>query len=320
MRFAEVRDWDDLEKIWRHVYRELDVMAPEDHAVLAVEGGFQEDRQCQLGDKFAEMMFERFGVPALAKAHSAPLSLYATGRTTGVLVDSGNFTTHVTTFYDGKRCASVPHGAMGGADSTEHLARSLRDRDCGYEACTLADYEVVRDIKEKLCFVGAGFDAYLAACEKAGDVSGDWPLEQEYELPDGQLLSLRTEERIRSPEMMFSPWQMGADGRGLHRAIYRSILQCESSMRPGLFHNIVLVGGNTKFSGFADRLTKELEKCLEWPESITVVAQPDRQFAAWIGGSLVAKLSTFRERCITKAEYEEFGARILRRNNEGWWW
>ena len=57
----------------------------------------------------AEVFFETFNVPALFISMQAVLSLYATGRTTGVVLDAGDGVTHAVPIYEG---FAMPHSIM----------------------------------------------------------------------------------------------------------------------------------------------------------------------------------------------------------------
>lgn len=260
--YGDVRDWDALEKILQHSYRELEVQ-PEDQPVFYVENSHRKygalprltlpgllrtmDRltvDSSANSRFAEIMFEQFRVPALAMEKSAPLSLYSTGRTTGIVVESGDFTTNVMAYFDGQCVAQKNYAALGGKDMTNLLARQLCDR--GYELRTATEMEAVRDMKERLCYVSTDFEADCAMNQEAGgrlfEAGGgdglvkETSLDRTYRLPDGQDITVGM-ERIRVPESLFSQVYTN----GLHRAIYSTILDCDSSMRPEFFHNIVLV-------------------------------------------------------------------------------
>ena len=93
-----VTDWDDMEKIWHHTfYNELRV-APEEHPVILTESPLEPKAS---HERVTQIMFETFDVPALYIAASNVLALYASGRTTGVVLDSGHDSTYVVPIYEG---------------------------------------------------------------------------------------------------------------------------------------------------------------------------------------------------------------------------
>lgn len=144
-----VTDWDDMEKIWHHVYESELKILPEDHPVLLTEPPLNPRKNRDIA---AQIMFETFNIPALYMSIQAVLSLYASGRTTGVVLDSGDGVSHAVPVYEG---FAVPNSIrridVAGRDVTEQLQLLLRKN--GYVLHTSAEKEVVRMIKEKACYV-----------------------------------------------------------------------------------------------------------------------------------------------------------------------
>ena len=111
-------------------------------------------------------------------------------------------------------------------------------------------------------------------------------------------------QMFRCPEALFKPHMIGKEAPGIHELIHECIQKCDIDIRRSLYDNIVLSGGTTLFPNIQERITKEL--CVK--SSVAkprVVAMPERRFLVWIGGSILAELSTFQSQWITKAEYEE---------------
>ena len=90
-------------------------------------------------------------------------------------------------------------------------------------------------------------------------------------------------------------------------------MKCDVDIRKDLYANTVLSGGTTMFPGIVDRMRKELTTLAPDTMPIEIIAPPERQNFSWIGGSIVASLSTFQQMLISKKEYFEFGSSIVHR-------
>ena len=177
----------------------------------------------------------------------------------------------------------------------------------GYKFTSSAELEIVRDIKEKLCFVALD---YASALKESYNSS---TYEKNYEMPDGKVITIGN-ERFRCPEYLFKPLEMnGKELPSIQELTYNSIQECDVDLRRDLYQNIILSGGTTLYEGIGERLLQEIEN--RAPKSITVkvIASPDRRFAVWRGGSTLTSLSTFASMWITKEDYDEHGATIVHR-------
>ena len=296
-----IKNWNDMEKIWNNTFVNEFRVDPSNHPVLISEAPLNQkmDRE-----KIMTIMFETFNVPQSYISIQAVLALYATGRTTGIILDSGDGVTHTVPVYEGY---SIPHAIdkilLAGRDLTKYLLKILGER--GYYFTSSAEEEIIRDIKEKLGFVAFDFKESL-------DKSSSSSFEKQYILPDGNKVTLGN-ERFRCAELLFQPDLQGHEYKGIHKISFESIQKCDIDVRKDLYSNIILSGGSTMFEGLGRRIEKEIKLLAPPSCKIQVLESPERKYLVWIGGSTITSLTTFSSMWITKSEYLEHGAQIVHR-------
>jgi actin-related protein len=281
---GEIIDNKDMEKIWEEFFGET--RDEEDNfRVLFAESPSNSEYNRR---KLIEVMFEKFGISALYFQNKAVLSLLASGRTTGVVLQSGDDTTYAVPIVDGN---VLPHATehlnIGGRDVEESLLKTLTEED--YRNSKYVDD--VKYIKENYCYVANNLN-----------------------FKDPTYITLWNGDSIRIESGLFTAPETLFESRyySIQEIILRSIRNCDISIRKEMYENIVLSGGNTMLKGFEERLHKELVKEAPQNTSLNIVAPGNRNYLAWKGGALLANMSTFEKMWVSKKEYDEHGENAIK--------
>ncbi|KAJ3257161.1 Arp2/3 complex subunit, actin nucleation center [Boothiomyces macroporosus] len=308
-----VRNWADMYHLWDYTFKEkLGLQNYADHKILLTEPAMNPKKN---REKMLEVMFEHYGFSGAFISIQAVLTLYAQGLQTGVVVDSGDGVTHIVPVYDGY---ALPHLVrrldVAGRDITKYLIKLLLLR--GYAFNRTADFETVRQLKEKLCYVG--YDLQLEH-KLATETT---VLMEQYTLPDGRVIKIGS-ERFEAPEALFQPHLVDIESPGVGELLFNTINSAEIDIRSELYKHIVLSGGTSMYPGLPSRLEKEvrqlyLEKVLQGDTSrlnkfkIRVEDPPRRKHMVFLGGAVLGEIMKSRESFwITKAEWAELGPRAL---------
>ncbi|KAJ6798404.1 actin-related protein 4 isoform X2 [Iris pallida] len=338
-----VVDWDIVDNIWDHAFRERLLIDPKEHPMLLAEPSSNTPQQ---RERAAELMFEKYMVPALFLAKNAVLTSFASGRATSLVVDSGGGSTTVAAVHDGyvlqKAVATSP---IGGDFLTECMMKSLESKGTVLkprysfkrkEICpgefqtvdldfkhTTESYKlysqrvIASDIKECVC----------RAPDTAFDESAYANIPTtSYELPDGQTLEIGA-DRFKVPDVLFNPslvqtipgmenFSDAATVRGLPQMVIESINKCDVDIRRELFSSILLAGGTASMQQLKERLEKDLIEEAPQAARVKVLASgnaTERRFSVWIGGSILASLGSFQQMWFSRAEYEEHGVSYIQR-------
>ena len=303
-----VKNWEDMEHLWNYTFWEKMKINPADHKILLTEPP-QNPKSNRI--KIVEKMFETYNFAAANVSIQAMLTLYAQGLLTGVVCDTGDGVTHVVPVYHG----FVPQHLIkrldvAGRHITRYLIKLLLLR--GYAFNRTADFETVRQIKEKLCYV-------------AYDINQERRLAQEttvlvepYTLPDGRVIKVG-QERFEAPEALFNPALIDCEGKGMGDLVFDMIQQADIDCRSDYYKHIVLSGGSSMYPGLPSRLEKDitqryLDDCLAGDETrlkkfkLSIEDPPRRKHMVFLGGSVLADVMKGRDEFwISKRDYEEMG-------------
>ncbi|MFX0092632.1 MAG: actin, cytoplasmic 2 [Candidatus Hodarchaeota archaeon] len=298
-----VTEWRSMEKIWFYIfYNDLRVN-PVDHPVLLTEPPLNPALN---RERMAEFFFETLNVPAMAVLSSASLALQFLEKTTGLIVDMGGDATHIVPIYDNSVIShAISRIGIAGQDITKYLLRLLRQR--GYILNSGAERRMVREAKERFCYVALDPEEQMRFIERTIES------ESLFYLPDGGIaFGVGSIEKFCAPEILFNPAALGLSEYPLHEGIYRSIQNCEPNIQPELYQNIILTGGSSLFFGLKERLHKELTKLVPETTKIQIFAPPQRELAAWLGGSMLASQPFFSKFWVWREDYQKYGSVIAR--------
>ncbi|XP_049731765.1 actin-like protein 9 [Elephas maximus indicus] len=300
MRNGIVVDWDAAELIWRHLLEHDLGVAPQDHPLLFSDPPFSPATN---REKLVEVAFEALRSPAMYVASQSVLSVYAHGRVSGLVVDTGHGVTYTVPVFQGN---NLPHATerldLAGIHLTAFLAEVLRGSGL---ALGQQDLETVESIKHRYCYVASDFLKEQARPEQE--------CRQVLKLPDGRTVTLG-KELFQCPELLFSPPEIpGLSPVGVPTMAKQSLRKVALEVRADVAQNVLLCGGSSLFPGFEGRFRAELLRSLPPEAHVVVAAQPMRNFSVWIGGSILASLRAFQSCWVLREQYEEQGPYIVYR-------
>jgi len=307
-----VHNWPDMIHLYNYTFQERLNIDPTEHKIMLTEAANNPKKnRAQL----VQTMFETFNFQGVQCSIQAVLTLYAQGLLTGVVVDSGDGVTHVVPVCEGTcEPRNIQRLDVAGRHLTEYLIKLLLHR--GYTFNRTADFEVVREIKEKVCYVG-----YDLALEKKLALETT-TVKAKYTLPDGREINVGA-ERFEAPEALFNPSLIGCEQKGLGEMLFDVIQKSEMDVRPELYKHIVLSGGSTMYPGLPSRLEKEMRslylthvakgnKAQAAKLKLRIEDPPRRKHMVYLGGSVLADIMKDKEAYwMSRKEYDEMGIDAL---------
>ncbi|KAE8143295.1 actin family [Aspergillus pseudotamarii] len=307
-----VKNWDDMQHLWNFTFYEKLGIDPTGRKILLTEPPMNPLKN---REKMAEVMLEGYNFGGVYVAIQAVLALYAQGLSSGVVVDSGDGVTHIIPVYESTVLNHhIRRLDVAGRDVTRNMIALLLRR--GYALNRTADFETVRQIKEKLCYVSYDLELDKKLSEDTT------VLVESYTLPDGRVIRVGS-ERFEAPECLFQPHLVDVDQPGIAEMLFNTIQGADVDVRSSLYKAIVLSGGSSMYPGLPSRLEKELKQL--WltrvlhgdPErlnkfKVRIEDPPRRRHMVFLGGAVLANLIADKEDMwVTKQEWQEQGARAL---------
>ncbi|OTB00969.1 hypothetical protein M426DRAFT_323858 [Hypoxylon sp. CI-4A] len=307
-----VKKWDDMQHLWDYTFYEKMKIDPKGRKILLTEPPMNPLKN---REQMCEVMFERYGFGGVYVAIQAVLALYAQGLSSGVVVDSGDGVTHIVPVYESVVLNHLTRRLdVAGRDVTRNLIALLLRR--GYALNRTADFETVRQIKEKLCYVSYDLELDKRLSEDTT------VLVESYTLPDGRVIRVGS-ERFEAPECLFQPHLVDCEQPGIAEFLFNTIQAADVDVRSSLFKAIVLSGGSSMYPGLPSRLEKELKQL--WltrvlggnPErlnkfKVRIEDPPRRRHMVFLGGAVLANIMADKESMwITQQEWAEQGPSIL---------
>lgn len=297
-------DWDKMETFWASILEKTGT-ASCDTAVLIVESvkSTVKDRL-----QWADLLFNARH-PSICMFNSASLSMFASGRTTGLAVECGSGITSTVPIFEGLK---LSHASIsmnyGGQDISSNLRKLFSTKGI------TIDLPSAQVVKERLA--------------DANKITGR-RVDTSFFLPDGEEVTVdRTILHNCTSDLFVN---MNQDFGGLTSQAYESIALCDDSVKKVLANNIIISGGTSMLKGLGDRLQTEISTKISAEEEFGRISLPteivrviphsnysergytsQRKFAAWAGGSILSSFSTFHKYLkVTKQEWEEDKMAVL---------
>lgn len=289
-----VQDWNGMEALMLHISDMLNLTKEPKAPILISEGALVPKEQ---RERLVQILFDTVKVHALYFSPAPVLSLYSSGRTTGMAIEMGHGTCHTVPVYEGFGLFhSILQLDFGGVDLTNAVGELISRQNVNLPPHF--QHDVAQFLKEKHCECQPSKSAFTMAVSESnrGDVVA-------HTLPDGSIIRFGP-ERYRPVEALFDPTLLGKESLGIHTLAADSIKKCDEDIAPLMYGNIVLAGGTSLFKGLQERLSREIQD-MKAQEKVRVSGATERRDATWVGGSILASLPTFQDMWVTRAEYDE---------------
>ncbi|NWI33190.1 ARP2 protein, partial [Sula dactylatra] len=303
-----VRNWDDMKHLWDYTFgpEKLNIDT-KNCKILLTEPPMNPTKN---REKIVEVMFETYQFSGVYVAIQAVLTLYAQG----ILFHIWEGKTPKLAFLIHKMETKLYSISSTQLFSKRPFLTLLLLR--GYAFNHSADFETVRMIKEKLCYVGYNIEQEQKLALETT------VLVESYTLPDGRIIKVGG-ERFEAPEALFQPHLINVEGVGVAELLFNTIQAADIDTRSEFYKHIVLSGGSTMYPGLPSRLERELkqlylERVLKGDVEklskfkIRIEDPPRRKHMVFLGGAVLADIMKDKDNFwMTRQEYQEKGVRVL---------
>ena len=302
----------DILTVFKYIYQNLEINNEEirEHPILITEPLLNPYIN---REKIASALFENLSAPAIFFASQPILSLFSTSNTSGVILESGEGVTQSCVVYEGY---SIPNSYIrnnyGGRDVTEYFQTLLKKQ--GYSFSTTSEFEIVRKMKEEICFTAIGnSNSVLSNMSGHLDLGGNKNKSESsntYNLPDGNAIKIG-EEKSLAPEILFNPSIIGSEHLSFQEMIVTSINKVDIDLRKNLFNNILISGGNTLFKGIQEKFHTEIKYLSPKNMKVKIHSPGNRLLSCWTGGNVISTLEIFKKMWVTRDDWSEKGNKSI---------
>jgi actin beta/gamma 1 len=305
-----VQSLEDLEKFYDYLYSKKLKMKPNAFSLL---NSYSFDETFVMKKKTIELFFEKFQVPSYFGINSVLLSLYGYGAKNALVVETG---------YQSSRAAVVKDGALlpytlksipiGGELITNRVMKMLKEEmpkqtvnemipaKSAKELKSIT-WNNARRIKEKLCFLANDYQEAVTEFSKTDKHK------KAFDLPDGSTVQINSES-FEAPEVLFQPALEGHYCPGLHELVASSLSEVRYDKRSVYTQAVCVSGGCADMGNFKTRFEEELKRVLPTSQNVEILeSENKRQLVSWVGGTLVAALTTFQNQWVDRDYYLEVG-------------
>ncbi|GBG25186.1 Actin [Hondaea fermentalgiana] len=330
----QVVEWDDMEMLLEHMYRDVLQAKSEQHPVLVIEPCRRwsgPERQ-----RMAQMLTTKFNAPAIYFSPAAPLVAYKAGLKSCVVLDLGESRSTASVVYNNRLVKdAVVNSPIGGLQLTELMMQSLTqdgyDFKSVFEAQNPAQFsstrhfleqEMAREVKDRVCVIANSYEEFCVSPESLPAYLGDYLPRVSRGAP---FLNVG-EARAHVPEALFSPDLVRRDqfynGGSLQHIIKAALERCTESVAATASETVLICGGMANLPGLAGRLQKELNELYavqsRKPPRVMLTSDEDLDdvlanplFTAWQGGSMLALQHEFQSRWIARETFLEKGDKVF---------